>query len=93
MARVPSGVSEPNQPEPEPDPELLIRVIVPEEFAGLSMGELQSRRGCVTGLDVQSGVVFIRGSLPSSEYAAFHTAITVSTQHRGRVEHELDNTD
>lgn len=85
MARVLSGVSEPNQPEP--DPELPIRVIVPEEFAGLAMSELQSRRGCVTGLDVQSGVAFIRGSLPSSEYDAFDTAITVSTQHRGRVEY------
>jgi translation elongation factor EF-G len=91
VARVLSGVSEPNQPEP--DPELPIRVIVPEEFAGLSMSELQSRRGSVIGLEVQSSTAFIRGTLPSSEYDAFDTAISVSTQHRGKVEHELDNTD
>ena len=56
------------------------------------MSELQSRRGSITGLEVESGVIFIRGTLPSSEYDALYTAIAFSTQHRGKVEHEPDNT-
>ena len=83
MARVLSGVSEPI----EPDPELGICITVPEEFAGLSMGELNSRRGGVTGMDVQSGMVLIRGFLLASEYVGLEIAIAAGTQHRGRVEH------
>jgi len=90
VARVLNGVSEPNPPQP--DTEILIRVIVPEEFAGLSMSELQSRRGSVTGLEVKSGLTLIRGTLPRSEYDALYAAIAFSTQQRGKVEHELDNT-
>jgi translation elongation factor EF-G len=86
VARMLGEVNEPSQP----DPEVPIRVIVPEEFAGLCMSELQSRRGSISALEVQSGVAFIRGSLPSSEYDALDTAIAVSTQHRGKVEHELE---
>jgi translation elongation factor EF-G len=81
VARVLNGVNEPNQPQP--DPEIPIRIIVPEEFAGHSMSELQSRRGSVTGLGVESGVTFIRGTIPSSEYDALYTTIAFSTQHRG----------
>jgi translation elongation factor EF-G len=88
MARVMDELNEPSQP----DPEVPVRVIVPQEFAGFSMSELASRRGSVVRLEVQSGVAFIRGTLPSSEYDALETAIALSTQHRGKVEHELDNT-
>lgn len=86
MARILDGVSEPRPPN-EPDPEVAICITVPEEFAGLSMGELQFRRGGVTGMDAQSGVVLIRASLPASEYEGLENAIAAGTQHRGRVEH------
>jgi hypothetical protein len=84
MARVLSGLSEPDQP----DANFAIRFTVPEEFAGMSMGEVQSRRGCITGMDVQSGIAIIRGSLPASEFQAFQDTIAVATHQRGRVERE-----
>jgi translation elongation factor EF-G len=56
MAPVLSNISEPDQSNAE----LAIRMTVPEEFAGAVMGELQSRRGYTTAMDVQSGVVIIQ---------------------------------
>lgn len=86
MSPVPTGMSEPGQPD-EPDAECALYIIVPEEFAGVSMSELNSRRGCVTGIDIETGSVSIRASLPKSEYSGLEKAITEGTQHRGRVEH------
>jgi elongation factor G len=86
MPRVLSGVSEPSQPD-ESQSEIAVQLIVPGEFAGMSMGELHSRRGRVTGMDVKSGSVLIRAFLPASEYDRLEKAIDEGTQHRGRVEH------
>jgi elongation factor G len=65
-----------------------IRVTVPEEFVGASMGELSARRGYVTSIDVQSGDVSIRATLPASEYNALVEAIAAMTQRRGRIKRE-----
>ena len=43
MPRVLSGVGERGQPD-ESQSEIAVHLIVPEEFAGMSMGELHSRR-------------------------------------------------
>lgn len=86
MPRVLSGMSEPGQPD-EPQSEIAVHLIVPEEFAGMSMSELQSRRGRVSAMDVNSGRVLIRASLPISEYDGLEKAIDQGTHHRGRVEH------
>ena len=84
MGRVLSNISEPDQP----DAEFVIRLTVAEEFAGLSMSEFQSRGRYVTGMDVQSGIVIMRGSLPAAEFQAFRDTIAVATQQRGSVERE-----
>jgi Elongation factor G C-terminus len=86
MPRVLSGVGEPGQPD-ESQSEIAVHLIVPEEFAGMSMGELHTRRGRVSGMDVKSGSVLIRAFLPASEYDGLEKAIDEGTQHRGRVEH------
>ena len=39
---------------------------VPQEFAGMSMGELHTRGGQVKGMDVLSNDVLIRASVPES---------------------------
>jgi translation elongation factor EF-G len=87
MGRVLGGVNEPDEPN-RPDAELIIRMTVPEEFAGWSMGELNSRRGCIIGMDVQHGNVVIRGSVPTTEYQALADAIAVATKRLGRIERE-----
>jgi translation elongation factor EF-G len=84
MGRVLGNISEPDQP----DAECAIRLTFPEEFAGSSMGEFQSRGGYITGMDVQSGIVILRGSLPAAEFQAFRETIAFVTQQRGSVERE-----
>lgn len=71
-----------------PDAEVSIRMAVPEEFAGASMDEFRSRRGQITTMDVRSGTIVVRGSLPASEFQGFQHIITVVTQRQGRVEQE-----
>jgi translation elongation factor EF-G len=79
------------------DPELTIRIIAPQEFAGSIMGLLNHRGGFVTGIDAQQGAVpeavsqklssvIIRGSLPGSQYAALVEEIVEATLGRGNVE-------
>lgn len=85
MKEVASDASESDQPNGE----IAIRVVVPEEFCGWSVGEFQSRGGSITGMEVQSGcVVVIRGSLPVSEYPALQDAVRSATQQRGKVERD-----
>jgi len=85
MPPVLSGLSEPGHPD-EPKPELAVHIIVPEEFAGMSMGEVGSCGGSLTSMDVHSGTVVIRALLPVSEYERLAEVIKVGTQRRGRVE-------
>jgi translation elongation factor EF-G len=72
--------------QPHDSEEINIQLVVPEEFAGISMSELQSRGGLVTDMEVQDGNVSVRASLPSSEYGELRKAIFAATGGRGRVE-------
>jgi translation elongation factor EF-G len=85
MPHVLGGTSEPSPPEPN-EGEVVVQINVPQEFAGMSMGELHIRRGQVKGMDVLSDDVLIRASVPESEFDALEKAIDAGTQHRGRVE-------
>ncbi len=86
MRRVAGGLDDSPKPD-EPPSYLPIHIIVPEEFAGMSMAELNSRRGSVTGIDVRTGSALIRGLLPASEYGGLKKAVEEATQHRGRIEY------
>jgi elongation factor G len=89
MKQVLGGTSEPDQPTGE----VAIGMVVPEESAGALIGEFSSRRGRITGVDVQSGLFVIRGSLPASEYAALQEVIASATEQRGKVERERPSSD
>ena len=78
------GTADFGQPD-EPE-EITVQLVVPEEFAGVSMTELQFRGGIVGEMEVHGGTVSIRASLPQSEYGKLREALRVATQGRGRVE-------
>jgi translation elongation factor EF-G len=63
MARVLSGLNEPDEPN-RPDPDVAIRITVPQELAGWSMGEVTARRGIITGMAAEQENAVIRGRLP-----------------------------
>lgn len=85
MPRVLGGTSEPNPPEPN-EAEVAVQLNVPQDLAGMAMGELHTRRGQVKGMDVLADHVLIRASVPESEFDELRKAIDAGTQHRGGVE-------
>jgi translation elongation factor EF-G len=72
------GVDEPDQ---RPDPEVAIRIIVSQEYAGWSMGEMSARRGFIVGMKMDGDDAVIRGRLPESEYAPLAAALAAGTPH------------
>jgi len=72
--------------QPHDSDEVTIQLVVPEEFAGSSMSELQSRRGLIMDMEVQDGSVSVHASLPISEYEELKKAIFAATSGLGRVE-------
>ena len=85
--RVLSGLDEPDDSN-RPDPEVAIRITVPQEFAGSSMGEITVRRGFITNTDVVGENAVIRGRVPKSKYAALADAFAAGTQDLARLEQE-----
>ena len=51
----------------EPPSEVSIHITVPVEFADMSLAGLNSRRGLITGMDVQTGTVLIRDFATTTE--------------------------
>ena len=87
MIRVLSGAKEPDEPDRD-DSELAICIIVPEEYAAVSMEELNSRRGYIRKMEVQDGNVSIWAMLSTSEYNALSEAVALVTGGRCRIERE-----
>jgi elongation factor G len=86
MTRAGIGLGEPD--EEAPSPEVGISITVPEEFAGFAMGELNARKGRVTGMDVRGGIVTIGASLPASECDGLSEEVASATLGRGKVERD-----
>jgi translation elongation factor EF-G len=85
-------LSSPNDRDPsgDPKPDYLVSVIVPEEFTGVSMGQLQTHAGMIKEMEVKSGTVVIQALIPEREFAELASAISEWTQERGKVEHHPD---
>lgn len=65
------------------EPFMKIEIIVPEEYMGDVIGDLNSRRGRVEGMDARSGGQVIRGYVPLSEMFGYATDLRSKTQGRG----------
>ena len=59
-------------------------VVVPEEYMGDVIGDLNSRRGQVEGMDPRNGVQEIRASVPLSEMFGYSNDLRSRTQGRGQ---------
>ena len=60
-----------------------IEIVVPEEYLGDVMGDVSSRRGRVTGMNMENGVNTIDGLVPLSEMFGYATDLRSKTQGRG----------
>lgn len=65
------------------EPVMRIEIVVPEEYLGDVIGDLNSRRGRVEGMETHAGAQIIRGFVPLAEMFGYTTALRSLTQGRG----------
>ena len=69
------------------EPIMKVEVTVPEEYMGDVMGDLNSRRGRIEGMDTRAGAQIIRAKVPLAEMFGYSTTLRSSTQGRGVLLH------
>lgn len=65
------------------EPVMKVEVIVPEEYMGDVMGNINSRRGRIDGMETRLGAQVIRGFVPLAEMFGYATDLRSGTQGRG----------
>lgn len=72
------------------EPIMKVEVTVPEEYMGDIMGDINSRRGRVEGMDRRGNAQIIRGFVPLSEMFGYSTSLRSRTQGRGTFSMEFN---
>ena len=65
------------------EPIMKVEITVPEEYMGDVIGDINSRRGRMEGMEARSGNQIIRGFIPLSEMFGYATDLRSKTQGRG----------
>ena len=65
------------------EPIMKMEVVVPDEFMGVSIGDLSSKRGKILGTEKRGNVVVIKAYAPLAELSGYATVIRSLTQGRG----------
>ena len=65
------------------EPIMKIEITVPEEYVGDVIGDMNSRRGRMEGVEAQPGIQIIKGFIPLSEMFGYATTLRSKTQGRG----------
>ena len=71
------------------EPYTKVEVTVPEEYMGDVIGDLNSRRGKIEGMEPQNGAQIIRAFVPLSEMFGYATELRSKTQGRGNYSMEV----
>jgi len=66
------------------EPIMKVSVIVPEDYMGDVIGDLNSRRGQIQGMEARSGAQQIDAFVPLSEMFGYATDLRSRTQGRGQ---------
>jgi elongation factor G len=72
------------------EPIMRIEVVVPEEFVGDVMGDLNSRRAQIEGMEARGALQAVRAHAPLAEMFGYATALRSLTQGRGIFTMEFD---
>jgi elongation factor G len=75
------------------EPIMSAEITVPDEFAGAIMGDLNSRRGRIQGMDNKGGNTIVRAEVPMSEMLTYGVDLTAMTQGRGSFNMEMHHYD
>jgi elongation factor G len=74
------------------EPTMRVEVVVPEEFLGDVMGQINSRRGSILGMEVRPGnAQAVRALVPLAEMFGYATQLRSVTQGRGVFSMEFDH--
>ncbi|TCS81552.1 elongation factor G [Tepidibacillus fermentans] len=73
------------------EPVMKVEVTVPEEYMGDVMGDLNSRRGRIEGMEAVSGAQIIRAMVPLAEMFGYATTLRSKTQGRGNYSMHFDH--
>jgi elongation factor G len=65
------------------EPIMAVEVVVPEEYNGTVMGDLNSRRGHIEGIQLRGTTQIIKAAVPLSEMFGYATDVRSRTQGRG----------
>jgi len=65
------------------EPIMSVEVVVPEEYMGDVIGDLNSRRGRIEGMELRGTTQIIKASVPLSEMFGYATELRSRTQGRG----------
>jgi translation elongation factor G len=65
------------------EPYVKVEVVVPEDYMGDVIGDLNSRRGRVDGMEMRSGAEHINAFVPLAEMFGYATDLRSKTQGRG----------
>lgn len=75
------------------EPYMKVEVIVPEEYMGDVIGDLNSRRGRIDGMEARAGAQVIAAFVPLSEMFGYATDLRSKTQGRGNYSMEISHYD
>ena len=71
------------------EPIMHVEIAIPDEFAGSIMGDLNSRRGRIQGMDNKGGNTVVKAEVPMAEMLAYGVDLTSMTQGRGSFSMEM----
>jgi elongation factor G len=75
------------------EPIMKVEIEAPDEFAGTLMGDLNSRRGRVGGMESKGRTTVINAQVPMAEMLTYGTLLTSMTQGKGSYRMEMDHYD
>ena len=75
------------------EPVMHVEIESPDEFAGAIIGDLNSRRGRVQGMESGGAGTIVRAEVPMAEMLTYGTTLTSMTQGRGSFRMEMDHYD
>ncbi|MCF8566012.1 elongation factor G [Alicyclobacillus tolerans] len=75
------------------EPIMKVEVTVPEEYMGDIMGDINSRRGRIEGMEARGNAQVIRGFVPLAEMFGYSTSLRSRTQGRGTYSMEFHSYD
>ena len=73
------------------EPVMNVEVYAPSDFAGDLMGDLNSRRGRIGGMDTRGVTTIIRAKVPMAEMLTYEQHLTSATGGRGSYHMEFDH--